>query len=803
MWETGAWTAKGSWENGAWDEEAVAWGERPIALVPKESWGNEAWNDRGSRGTGAWDAKGSREAGARAPHLRVKEEDDKEEVKKEEDEAEEDEEAEAEKEEDPKEALRDVHCCHDFDALLVFTEEGNVFSLQALDVPAAKTVKTKATPIKEFMPDIGDEHITAIVTVPQKALRDQSDEFVVLVSAGGLAKKVAVSSFRQLETSRKRGQGVVCFRLSEGDKLKWALRGGENSALVMVSEKGFVLRTSLGPDWKIMGPKAVGKKAMKCKNQAGDLAACCVSEMTAQELQAVKEAKAKALAKAEERKEARAKAEAEAGEEGATEAGTGIQKANKAKAGGADDDDSENGGDDAQDAQDNDSDGGDSDGDRPDADMKDADDAGKATSQAPGDSQAGGASATPADGDGAEEEVQPTTTEKSDWGTCLLMVTENGWGMRVPFTHKRLQIMNRGRAGIRLMRVGDGDDMIGACVVGGKVEPKKPADPRKPFAIFYADNKMAIEKECMDMGEEKRAEVHAELKAWEAKEEAQEGDAEDKAANSGTISAYHLAMVVAKKRFSELPQSEVQLLEKRTEAEREQNEKLMEEYRCALAARSDSEQVMVASCHGFISRVMVDSVPVIDKKGLCGKGIRIVKIKGRDFLSSVSALSAVDDAPDEAEADGPVAAPAAEASAMEVEAEEAAEEDEPMAEPEKKTTPRKNRVRSASLALPNTPPTNRKASHSDGLAAASLLDTPMESPGRRIRGKRPASEVMSPSVDDRSVARPSLARSSAAATQSGAGRGRGRGAASPKAGLRKALGKRVSGTLRLTQPAFD
>merc|ERR1719506_714762 len=207
-------------------------------------------------------------------------------------EADEDEEAD----EAEKEALRDVFCCHDFDALLVFTEEGNVFSLQALDVPAAKTVRSKATPIKEFMPDIGEEHIAAIVTIPQKALKDQSDEFIVLVSGDGLAKKVSVDKFRGLD--RTKGKGLQCFKLDpkggdngNGDKLKWAMRGSENSVLVMVTEKGFVLRASLGPDWSCGSIKGPGRKAIRIMQKGGDLAACCISDMTKEELEIAEKAK--------------------------------------------------------------------------------------------------------------------------------------------------------------------------------------------------------------------------------------------------------------------------------------------------------------------------------------------------------------------------------------------------------------------------------------------------------------------------------------------------------------------------------
>eukprot|EP00438_Fugacium_kawagutii_P030214 Skav204125 [mRNA] locus=scaffold2473:23785:28729:+ [translate_table: standard] len=86
------------------------------------------------------------------------------------------------------EALAGVFCCHDFDALLVFSEHGFVYSLQALDVPLVKKSFCKGTELKAFLPELEDHHISALVTVPQGRLRDQED-FLVLVSKKGFAKK--------------------------------------------------------------------------------------------------------------------------------------------------------------------------------------------------------------------------------------------------------------------------------------------------------------------------------------------------------------------------------------------------------------------------------------------------------------------------------------------------------------------------------------------------------------------------------------------------------------------------------------
>merc|ERR1740139_1035763 len=122
-----------------------------------------------------------------------------------------------------------------------------VFKLQALDVPLAKRVNAKGAQLKDFLPELGDKRIATIVTVDQRALRDQSDNFIVLVSAHGYAKKVTLDRFRGLRP----GKGMVAFKFSVAkDKLRWAHRASGQNCLVMASASGLVLRCSLGAEWK-------------------------------------------------------------------------------------------------------------------------------------------------------------------------------------------------------------------------------------------------------------------------------------------------------------------------------------------------------------------------------------------------------------------------------------------------------------------------------------------------------------------------------------------------------------------------
>jgi len=279
------------------------------------------------------------------------------------------------------------------------------------------------------------------------------------------------------------------------------------------------------------------------------------------------------------------------------------------------------------------------------------------------------------------------------------MVTEDGWGMRVPLSHKRLWMVKRGRAGLRVMRVADGDDMVGACIVSGKTELKKPAEPRQPFWIWYSENKATVEQDVQSLTDEKRAQMEGEIQ----KVDAEEADADDK----GVPLSLGLVQRMGRKRYGELCETDTQGFEKRAVEEKEKHEELMETFR---QHQPESEQVMVASQNGFISRIMVESVPVFDKRGPV-KGVRVCRIKGRDSLSSISLLSAADDSIDGVDDAPPAASPVIAA---------ATEPDSPELILGTKGSP---------MALPTTPPINHHQA------------TPMQSPGRRISGKRSVSDM--------------------------------------------------------------
>lgn len=322
-------------------------------------------------------------------------------------------------EEESPEALAGVFCCHDFDALLVFSENGFAYILQALDVPLAKRSFCKGTELKAFLPELEDQRVAALVTVPQGSLRDQ-DDFVVLVSKNGFAKKVSLNRFRGLRP----GKGMPAMKLAEGDTLRWAHKAGANSALVLVTAEGFALRISLGQDWFLSTAKGPGKCVMKMRPTSEDhLASCSISEFTASELQQIKE---KAAAKA---------AQAAAAPQEDAEAPDSAPKPENEesdKEAAAEESDQEDEKDDK------------------DEDMEKVCEA------------------------AAEAEAPDVAKSSSAVGPCVLLVTENGMGMRIPLNSKRIGLARKGGRGKRVMKVQDDDEVVSACVVSGIQEPLKP-----------------------------------------------------------------------------------------------------------------------------------------------------------------------------------------------------------------------------------------------------------------------------------------------------------------------------------------
>jgi len=508
------------------------------------------------------------------------------------------EENEEQEEEGPEEALEGVFCCRDFDALLVFSKEGQVYKLQALDVPLSKKASAEGSPFSDLLPDIGKGRITALVTVPQGALRDQTDEFVVLVSAKGFAKKVSLDRFRVL----KPGKSTCAMKLADKDEMKWALRASANSALVIASTAGLFLRFSLGEDWYPSTLKGPGRLAMKTAH-GNQVASCGISQMTEEEIKVI-------AARVAQRAAAKnTPADGFTDTNGHAKTGEAVEE----------DSDKENeetqalgGGDgEGQEDDENDSEGADSDAEKQGKPPEDgvqevSGECPQTTGNVDAEMGEAVAGCTQISGSSAATASKGPAVQDTS-GQHVLMITERGLALRMPLAHRKIGLRKKGGKGIRLMKLHSNDNVVALCVLSCN-DAKQPDPPASAFTLFTRAHK---------------DDLVAESHAADTKLEAGNGFA---------------MMHLAQERFKSLPQEEQAVYQTQAEEERNRYANKMAEY------RKTSEEVLVGSSSGSVSRIVITSVPVSLRPG---RGKALVKLRGDDTICVATLLSSMDEDPDE------------------------------------------------------------------------------------------------------------------------------------------------------------
>lgn len=624
-------------------------------------------------------------------------------------------------EEEEKEALSGVFCCHDFDALLVFSEDGMCFALQALDVPLAKKVADKGKSLKDFLPELGDRKIASIVTVDQKALKEQTEDFVVLLSTHGYAKKITVDKFRGLRA----GRGVVAMTLKDGDTLKWAHRASGQNALVIATASGLILRCSLGADWLPTGSKSMGNIAMKVKAESDDwIAACAITNLSDQEIRSYKKLKELRSAK---RQQMMAAAGGPFGVAASTadaaETAEGLPL--KAQTG---DDDSENGDVDGKAAAPGASPALDDAGEASDGDNADADEP-----------ESDGEKPAKAEGAGEEGSEPDETGGTKDDDQCILVVTEQGMGLRVHLSAPRIKLRRRGGCGLRCIKLTEGrnpDNVVAICCVSNKQETAKPQRPRLPHVIYLADKRAQQQAEEAAAAEEAAGQAVGEAAAEEIalpppSPALPAPPSPTLQVEPAGFAAHRARKLEAEGEFQELPEEKKAPYLARSEEEKRVYDAAMEEYR-----KDEAEEVLLGTEKGSISRVKVGSVPVVvgARKGKC-----LVKVHKNDLLCTVSLLSSVDEVDDDGHAKPATPAPSrptrpraptqpelAGAAGSSSTAPEAATEGPP--------TTRRRLEAGAAASAPSQAAASQESAPSQAVQQRMLM-SPKANDGKRMRGK--------------------------------------------------------------------
>ena len=145
------------------------------------------------------------------------------------------------------------------DSLLFFTNSGKVFQTKGYEVPeSSRQAKGKA--IVNFLQVAPNDVITAVVPIA----KNSNGDFLFMVTANGVVKKVDMDAFSQVRKS-----GIVAIKLKGDDELKWVLATSGNDQVMLVTSGGNAIRFK-EKDVRPMGRGAAGVIGIRLEKSQGE-----------------------------------------------------------------------------------------------------------------------------------------------------------------------------------------------------------------------------------------------------------------------------------------------------------------------------------------------------------------------------------------------------------------------------------------------------------------------------------------------------------------------------------------------------
>jgi len=138
--------------------------------------------------------------------------------------------------------------------LLFFTNKGKAYQIKMYDIPEGKRA-TKGKSIMNFISLEGDERVTSILPVEKESKSNLTH--LMLVTVGGVAKKVSAESFKDVRRS-----GIIAIKLDKGDELQDAISVAKNDDVILATSLGQSIRFKES-DVREMGRGAGGVRAIK------------------------------------------------------------------------------------------------------------------------------------------------------------------------------------------------------------------------------------------------------------------------------------------------------------------------------------------------------------------------------------------------------------------------------------------------------------------------------------------------------------------------------------------------------------
>ncbi|MGP1627066.1 MAG: DNA topoisomerase (ATP-hydrolyzing) subunit A [Aggregatibacter segnis] len=138
------------------------------------------------------------------------------------------------------------------DTILCFSSRGRLYWLKVYHLPQASR-GSRGRPIVNILPLNKNERITAILPVTAY----EEDKFVVMATAGGIVKKIALTEF-----SRPRSSGIIALNLRDEDELIGVDITDGSNEIMLFSSQGRVVRFSESAV-RAMGRLATGVRGIK------------------------------------------------------------------------------------------------------------------------------------------------------------------------------------------------------------------------------------------------------------------------------------------------------------------------------------------------------------------------------------------------------------------------------------------------------------------------------------------------------------------------------------------------------------
>lgn len=138
--------------------------------------------------------------------------------------------------------------------LLFFTNEGRAYQIKMYDIPEGRRA-TKGKSIMNFLSLSGEEKVTSILPI-EKGKKAEIAQ-LLLVTKGGVAKKVSAVSFKDVRRS-----GIIAIKLDKGDELISVHTVMKGDEAILATHEGMSIRFKES-DIREMGRGAGGVRAMK------------------------------------------------------------------------------------------------------------------------------------------------------------------------------------------------------------------------------------------------------------------------------------------------------------------------------------------------------------------------------------------------------------------------------------------------------------------------------------------------------------------------------------------------------------